>query len=169
MATSATATVAAAIVGNTGVLAQAGQPEIAKWLINFEFTFDPRTLDQGRAGAATAPPTAGPIYLAGPIYAVGSLNPDGTPKADAQQRGFHRFFGWLYDPANMLVIGTHTFDIAGRGKIVVGGASDNLSGAITGGTGDFKFANGEIRVDVISRTNIAYRAQIELSGGSAGE
>jgi len=167
MATGATATLASAIVGNTVALAQPGQPEIAKWLINFEFAFDPRTLDQGGTGTPTGM-TAGPVYLAGPIYETGSLNADGTPKSDAKQRGFHRFFGWLFDPASTGVIGNHTFDLVGRGKLVLNTSSDGLSGAISGGTGEFKFANGEMRVDIISRTNLAYRAQVELSGGSPG-
>jgi len=167
MATGATATIAAAVVGNTVAFAQAGQAEIAKWLLNFEFTFDPRTLDQGGSGAAGAP-TVGPVYLAGPIYAAGSLGADGTPKSDAKTRGTHRFFGWLFDPASMSVIGTHTFDIAGRGKLVINGSSDGLTGAVSGGTGEFKFANGEMRIDVISRANVAYRALVDLSGGSPG-
>jgi len=165
MATGATATVAAAIVGQTSAFAQAGQAEINKWLINFEFTFDPRTLDQG---GPSGPPAAGPIYLAGPIYEHGSLNADGTPKSDAKQRGFHRFFGWVFDVPSMSVVGVHTFDLAGEGKIVVDGSSDGLTSAISGGTGAFKFANGEIRLDIISRQNAAYRAQLDLSGGSPG-
>lgn len=167
MATGAAATVASAIVGSTSVFAQAGQAEIAKWLISFEFTFDPRTIDQGGTGAVTTP-TAGPVYVAGPIYTTGSLNADGTPKGDAKQRGNHRFFGWLFDPASMSVVGTHTFDIAGRGKLVVVGSSDGLTGAISGGTGEFKFAKGEFRIDVINRANAAYRAVVDLSGGSPG-
>jgi len=166
MATGATATVAAAVVGNSVAFAQAGQGEISKWLLNFEFTFDPRTLDQGGPPATSV--AAGPIYLAGPVYAAGSLNPDGTPKGDAKQRGFHRFFGWIFDPAGMAVIGTHTFDIAGRGKLVINGSTDSLSGAVSGGTGEFKFANGELRVDIINRANAAYRAQFDLMGGSPG-
>jgi hypothetical protein len=167
MATGATATVAAAVVGNTVAFAQAGQGEISKWLLNLEFMFDPRTLDQGATTPSTAI-VAGPIYLAGPIYEAGSLNADGTVKSGAKQRGFHRFSGWIFDPASMGVIGTHTFDIAGRGKLVVNGSSDSLSGAVSGGTGEFKFATGEIRIDIVSRANAAYRAVFDLGGGSPG-
>ena len=165
MATGATATLASAIVGNTVAFAQAGQPQIAKWLLNFEFAFDPRTLDQGGTGTPTGL-TAGPVYLAGPIYEKGSLNADGTPKADAKQRGFHRFFGWVFDPASNGLIGNHTFDIVGRGKLVLDTSTDGLAGPISGGTGEFKFATGEMRVDIINARNLAFRAQVELSGGS---
>ena len=168
MATSATASVAAAIVGGSSVMAQPGQPLISKWLLNLEFTFDPRTLDQGRTGAPPTTPTAGPVYLAGTLYDAGSLNADGTVKSDAVVRGNHRFAGWLYDPAAMNVAGVHTFDIFGRGKIVVAGASDALNAPVSGGTGEFKFAQGEARIGVISRTNLAYALVLELNGGSPG-
>lgn len=167
MATGAAATVASAIVGNTAAFAQAGQPQIAKWLLNFEFTFDPRTLDQGRDAPGTGM-VEGPLYLAGPIYETGSLNADGTVKGDAKQRGFHRFFGWLFDPTNTMVIGNHSFDIVGRGKLVVNTSTDGLAGPISGGTGEFKFARGEFRVDIINRQRLAYRAQAELLPGSPG-
>jgi hypothetical protein len=168
MATSASASIAAAIVGGSSVMAQPGQPLIAKWLLNLEFTFDPRTLDQGGTGAAPATPVAGPVYLAGTLYEGGSLNADGTVKSDAVVRGTHRFAGWLYDPAGMNVAGTHTFDIFGRGKIVVAGASDGLNAPVAGGTGEFKFAQGEARVGIISRTNLAYQLVFELQAGSVG-
>jgi hypothetical protein len=154
-------------VGHTAVFAQAGQPQIAKWLINFEFTFDPRTLDQGGSGAATSL-VEGPLYLAGPIYDSGSLNADGTLKSDARQRGFHRFFGWLFDPTHTMLIGNHTFDLVGQGKLVQNLASDGLAGPISGGTGEFKFARGELRVDIINRQRLAFRAQAELMPGSPG-
>jgi len=167
MATGATATMAAAIVGNSVALAQPGQPEIEKWLLDFDFTFDPRTLDRGGTGTPTAT-APGAIYLAGPLYDGGSLNPDGTPKSDAVSRGNHRFFGWLFDPVAMLVVGTHTFDIAGRGKIVVAGAADGLNAPVAGGTGEFKHAYGEFRVDIINRANAAYHAIFDMMPGTVG-
>jgi len=167
MATSATATLAAAIVGNTAALAQPGQPQIEKWLLEFDFSFDPRTLDQGGATPPTAP-AVGPIYLAGQIWDGGGLNPDGTPKSDAVLRGTHRFFGWLYEPAAMTVIGTHTFDIAGRGKIVVAGATDGLNAPVAGGTGDFKTAYGELRVGIINRAAAAYHAVFDMLSPTIG-
>jgi hypothetical protein len=169
MATSATASIAAAIVGGSSVMAQPGQPLISKWLLNLEFTFDPRTLDQGRTGAALATPVPGPVYLAGTLYEAGSLNADGTVKSDAIVRGNHRFAGWLYDPAAMNVAGVHTFDIFGRGKVVVTGATDALNAPVSGGTGEFKFAQGEARVGVINRTNLAYALVLELQAGSVGQ
>jgi len=168
MATSATASIAAAIVGGSSVMAQPGQPLDTKWLLNLEFTFDPRTLDQGRTGAPLATPVPGPVYLAGTLYDSGSLNADGTVKSDAVVRGNHRFAGWLYDPAAMMVAGVHTFDIFGRGKLVVTGASDALNAPVAGGTGEFKFVQGEARVGIINRTNLAYQLVLELNGGSTG-
>jgi hypothetical protein len=165
---SAAATIATAIVGTTSsVFAQAGQPVVDRWLMDFELAFDFRTLDQGLPQPATAP-QVGPVYVAGPIYASGSLNPDGTAKADAKVLGTHRFFGWLFDPAAGMLIGNHTFDFVGRGKFVQNLASDGLSGPISGGTGEFKFARGEMHVDYINRQALAFRAQAVLDPGSVG-
>jgi len=165
---SAAAALAAAIVGNTGsVLAQAGQPLVARWILNYEFAFDPRTIDQALAQPATGL-RPGPLYVAGPIYDEGSLGPDGTPGANAVVVGTHRFFGWVYEPASTGVIGTHTFDIIGRGKIVLNTSSDGLAGIVSGGTGEFKFARGEMRAAIISAQNMAFRVTTLLDPGTVG-
>lgn len=169
VSTGATASIAAAVVGSTSVFAQAGQPQVGKWLINLEFAFDPSTLDNGGATRPTpATLTPGPFYIAGPVYASGSLNPDGTAKSDAVVRGYHRFFGWILDVPAMQVVGTHTFDLAGRGKLVTNTSSDGLSAPISGGTGDFRHAYGEVRVGIINRQNGAYRLVVDASSPTVG-
>src|SRR5688572_19030097 len=111
MATSVTAAVAAAILGNGVAAAQTSPPKIVRWLLDFDVAFDARTLDTTRAPGTGGAPVPGPIYLAGPIYDGGGLGQDGRPTSDAVQRGYHRFFGWLVNPAGApLVIGNHSFD-----------------------------------------------------------
>src|SRR6185503_19210963 len=95
MATSATAAIAAALVGNGVAAAQPGTPKVARWLLDFDISFDPRSLDATRTPTTGTTPIPGPIYLAGPIYDTGGLGTDGTVQSGAVQRGYHRFFGWL--------------------------------------------------------------------------
>jgi hypothetical protein len=169
MASSTTAAIAAALLGNSVASAQTSPPKIARWILNFDVAFDSRTLDATRTAGAGGTPVPGPIYLAGPIYDRGGLGQDGRPTSDAIQRGYHRFFGWLINPAGApLVIGNHTFDIWGRGKIVVGGGSDNLSAPVAGGTGEFRNAFGEVRFNVISLATSSYRMELDMDPGTLG-
>jgi len=108
-------------------------------------------LDTDPAAAAGTPPPAGAYYVSGAIYSGGTLGGDGSVPSGAQRVGTQRGWGWRFDPSLPGVAGmvaTASFDITGRGQIVLGGATIGGRRAILGGTGEFRGANGQ--VDVVS-------------------
>ena len=78
-------------------------------------------------------PGQGPFYIPGTIYVPGTID----------QLGIFHCWGFFYSGGAVGVV-SQEFDLAGRGKIQVQGVEDDGPRAITGGTGDFRNARGEM-------------------------
>jgi len=124
-----------------GASAQADKPRRSPWDLAFDVAIDPAP-----GAVAGTPPPAGAYYSSGVIYAAGTLGGDGSVPSGARPIGTQRGWGWRFDPSRPGPAGqvaTASLEIAGRGQIVLGGATIGGRRAILGGTGEFRGANGQ--------------------------
>jgi hypothetical protein len=79
------------------------------------------------------------------------------------QRGTYRAFAWIYVPGvNPQFAAVHSIDLFGMGQVVASGVTDS-SVAVTGGTGSFRDARGEIRVATLSPTALVLEFDLRSS------
>ena len=164
------AALAGALVGASAASAQStrppGQP-LMEWIERYALVLNLRGGDSLRQATGNAAP-AGPQYWTGTIWTDGSIGPDGAPVAGAKQVGTYRAFVWVYVPGTSpQFTAIHSIDIATRGQIIASGVSDT-SVAITGGTGEFQGARGEIRAANLGTGGMAVTLEIEAIGPTPG-
>lgn len=100
-------------------------------------------------------------------YPDGSLNADGTVKPGADTNGAFRCWGWIFDAGTGAGVVAQEFALNRRGTIQIQGLEGDVR-AVTGGTGRFRNARGQARVEVIkppTDPNFSFRAAFELLGG----
>jgi hypothetical protein len=167
------AALASALVGTSSVSAQIqrtrppGQP-LLQWLERFSLAVDVQRGDSLRPpGQGNQAPT-GPAYWTGTLWGDGEIGADGRPVAGAVQRGVWRAVVWVYVPGTTpQFTGVHSLDLFARGQLTAAGVTDS-SVAITGGTGEFQAARGEIRMATIGTTGAAYTLEVEAIAPSTG-
>jgi hypothetical protein len=75
---------------------------------------------------------------------------------------------WVYVPGTTpQFTGVHSLDLFARGQLTAAGVTDS-SVAITGGTGEFQAARGEIRMAAIGTTGSALTLEVEAIAPSVG-
>jgi len=105
----------------------------------------------------------GPTYLTGIFYAETDTNPDGTTRTGANPAGNWKAQGWNYSGG---MIGLHSFDFYGLGELIAAGSNDR-STPVTGGTGSFGTAQGEVRM-APAATAGRITVEFELWGATPG-
>jgi len=163
-----------AIMGTGLVSAQsAAQPTgpvpgtVIRWLLRYHVVIDPTTVSQTRTATTAGAITTGPFYFSGPIYAEGDIGTDGAVRTTATLKGVHRAYGWVFDAATPNAYLIQTFDLFGLGKLTSTSTTVGTS-VVTGGTGEFKSAQGEQRAAILNAARGAYLIEFELNGGSPG-
>jgi len=156
-----------------GGMAAAQQPRpvpgtVISYILRFNVSIDPATIDQTRTPATAGQVTTGPYYFAGPIYEEGDINADGTVRSGATIRGMHRAFGWVFDPRTPNAGAIHSFDIFGEGELVANGTTIGSSTAVVGGTGNYLTAQGEVRAAIINAATGSYLLEFDLQQESPG-
>lgn len=167
------AALASTLVGATTVAAQGrstrppGQPLLERIERFVLVTNNPGSDALRQPSSPTQAPT-GPVYFTGALWDDGAVGADGTPAGDAIQRGVYRSFGWVYTPGVVpLFTAVHTFDLFGRGQLTAAGVTD-ASTAITGGTGEFQGARGEIRYAVLNPAGTALLLEMDVVAPNIG-
>lgn len=129
------ALVATALAIALGVAMIGGRPSVAAQqgnLLVLDVVADPAALDL----IATA--NGGPFYIPGQIF---------DPNTGDHIGDFH-CWGFFIRPDGSLAVVSQEYDLFGRGKIQVQGVEDNGPRAVTGGTGAFWNARGEMITDL---------------------
>ncbi len=167
------AALASTLVGATTAAAQGhstrppGQPLLER-IERYALVLNPPGSDALRQPPAPNQAPTGPVYFTGTLWDDGGVGADGTPAGDALQRGVYRAYGWVYVPgAFPQFTAVHTFDLFGRGQVTAAGVTD-VSTAITGGTGEFQGARGEIRMAVLSSTGPALTMEFDMVAPNIG-
>lgn len=131
-----------------------GQP-VDDWLGRYILVHNMAGGDSLRTPSSPNQPVTGPQYWTGTLWNDGDVAADGTPASGARQRGTWRAYVWVWAAGqNPGFDAVHTLDIAGKGVLTASGTTDR-SVAVTGGTGDFQGARGEIRMNVLSPITVA--------------
>jgi hypothetical protein len=164
-----------AIMGTGLVSAQQGTAQtrgpvpgtVISWLLRYNVVIDPATISQTRTATTAGAITTGPFYFSGPIYAEGDIGTDAAVRSGAQLKGVHRAYGWVFDPATPNAFVIQTFDLFGLGKLTTNSTTIGTS-VITGGTGEFKTAQGEARAAILNAARGAYLIEFDMNAGSPG-
>jgi hypothetical protein len=164
------AALAGALVGASAVSAQPTRPPgggLTEWVERYALVFDIPASDSLRQQTGPASPT-GPAYWTGTLWPDGAVGADGKPAAGARQLGVWRASVWVYVPGvQAQFTGVHSLDIFTRGQIVASGVTDS-SVAITGGTGEFQGARGEVRMANLGTGAGAITLEVEAIGPTPG-
>lgn len=147
-----------AVAGNGVANAQADRPIRSPWALTLDINLSSRGMDSVRDAMAGGMAT-GPYFVSGSIYTGGTLGGDGTVPADALSIGTYRAWGWSYDDKGGSVA-LQSFDMRGRGEIVGNGSMDDRF-VIEGGTGDYRYANGQADMEKIGAS--AYRIWFDIA------
>jgi hypothetical protein len=140
---------------------------VKDWVLRYNVIIDPATISQTRTATTSGAITTGPFYFSGPIYAEGGINTDGTVSTSAIVKGVHRAYGWVFDAATPNAFILQSFDFFGLGKLTSNSTTIGPA-AVTGGTGQYKTAQGEVRAAVLNAARGAYLLEFALNGGSPG-
>jgi hypothetical protein len=173
-AASSGAAVASTLIGAGTAAAQVrpteppGLGKLEPWLERVQVVINAQGSDALRQPASQGQAPTGPFYWTGTLWEDGAVGTDGRPAADAKQVGLYRAYGWVYVPGvTPQFTAVHTLDFFGRGQVIASGTTD-ISVAVTGGTGTFQSARGEIRAATIGTTGLAYTLELELVSPTVG-
>jgi len=164
------AALATTVVAASAAAAPTEPPGLGKlepWLERVQLVINVQGSDVLRVAPAGQAPT-GPFYWTGTLWEDGAVGADGRPVADAKQVGTYKAYGWIYVPGAVpQFTAVHALDLFGRGQVIASGVTDS-SVAITGGTGTFQSARGEIRAAIINPTAPAFTLELELVSPTVG-
>jgi len=171
------AVLAGAVVGQTVANAQADRPERSPWGLTFDVVLEaaPAAAAPAAGAPAAAAPAAemamqaGAFYMSGAVYEAGSLGADGTPGANSKRVGTLRVWGWNFDPSRPGATGSvanASLELTRRGQFVLGGGVVADHVGILAGTGEFRGANGQAALYMISAN--AARVVLDYSSPYAG-
>jgi hypothetical protein len=165
---------ASTLIG-AGTAAAQGRPteppgiaKIEQWYERVQIVINAQGSDALRQPASQNQAPTGPFYWTGTVWPDGGVGTDGRPSSDAVQVGTYRAYGWVYVPGTYpQFTAVHTIDLFGRGQVIASGVTDS-SVAVTGGTGTFQSARGEIRAAPVGTTGLAWTLEMELVSPSWG-
>jgi hypothetical protein len=163
---------ATALVGASTASAQQneppGRPKL-EWLDRYVLSVNQQAGDFFRQPPAANQVSTGPAYFTGTLWDPRDVGADGLPTAGAMQRGTYRAFAWIYVAGTPIpqFAAVHSFDFFGMGQVIAGGVTDN-SVAVTGGTGTFRDARGEIRVASTNPAGTVIGLEFDLVGPTIG-
>jgi len=167
------AALASAVIGGGVAAAQGtrppGQP-LTDWIERYVLVTDTANAKSARPATAGSGAPTGPAYYTGLIYRDSDVSA-GAVSTSANSVGRFRLTGWVYGGgAAPQMVGVASFDLAGRGKISVTGASGPVGSlAISGGTGEFAGAAGELRLANLAPTSgLTLIAEFNLLGDTTG-
>jgi hypothetical protein len=144
------------------VVVAAGAPTAAPraHTLTLEVAPDLSTFDALRSPAPGEPFPTGQFYIEGPIYAAGTLRPDGQAPPGADRIGTFRCWGWIFDGKTFGAAVNQRYELA-EGSISTQGVEGTPVRNVTGGSGAYKRARGEGRVQVINPLNFSFRITFE--------
>ncbi len=107
---------------------------------------------------------SGPFAVQGAIYGAGSLISGGTVSDSARVLGRYMAVGWRYGPGFGESAATHVLSFP-TGDLSVSGAVPSVI-PVTGGSGAFAGARGEVRVSPLGGDGRTFSVQLSVSGGA---
>jgi hypothetical protein len=172
LAAGSSAALASAVIGSGVAAAQGtrppGQP-LTDWIERYVLVTDLANSKSARPAPASGSPT-GPAYFTGSLFKDSDVS-GGAVGSSANSVGRFRLAGWVYGGgAAPQIVGVASFDLAGRGKITLTGASGPVGSlAVSGGTGDFAGVGGEARLaNLAPGGGLTLIIEFNLLGGTPG-
>jgi hypothetical protein len=164
----ASALVSASAASAQQITQPPGTPKL-DWLDRYVLSVSQTASDFIRQPSTPNQFVNGPAYFTGSLWDPRDVGTDGTPAAGAMQKGSFRAFAWIYVAGTPIpqFVGVHTYDFFGLGQVIASGVTDN-SVAVTGGTGTFRDARGEIRVASANSAGTLIALEFDLLPGSWG-
>ncbi|MBM2812234.1 MAG: hypothetical protein HW416_2993, partial [Chloroflexi bacterium] len=107
---------------------------------------------------------SGPFAVTGGVYGVGSVSASGIASDGAAAVGRYLAFGWRYGSGFGETAGTQVLSLP-SGDLSVSGAVP-LVIPVTGGTGAFAGARGEVRVSPLGSDGRSFSVQLSVVGSS---
>jgi len=166
------AALASAVIGGGVAAAQGtrppGQP-LSDWIERYVIVTEAANSKSARPSTAGSGAPTGPAYYTGLIYRDSDVS--GGSVTGANSVGRFRLTGWVYGGGAVpQMVGVGSFDIAGRGKISVTGASGPVGSlAVSGGTGEFAGVAGELRLaNLTPGGGLTLIAEFNLLGDTGG-